>query len=389
VTWDALNLASSEFETSPSPPDFAGLIYRGHRHLISGPPEAAKTLLSWIVGLEALRCGEKVAVVDFEMGPHATRRLLLEMGATLDEVGDVYYLEPDRAPELSDIDQLIADGVTIVVIDAAASAYSVTGLDDSKRTDAEQFAELWIKPLWQRGVTTILIDHVTKAFEGRGRYAIGSERKVGQVDVHLGVEDIKPLSRGGHGLFKVRVHKDRPGFLRRPYVTELDIRSDPDTHMLAWTFGISSDAGDDDGDGFRPTVLMDRVREHLAEELGPVSRNQLEKAIKGKAQWVRRAVDLLIADGDVVENPGPRGSRLLQLATSSHLVPTSSDEVTSDLVRPRPTSSPPTRGDEVDGTKSAAGTSSDGGTRSNGAVDDEEAERLLRDHADIAQRKPR
>ena len=78
--------------------------------------------------------------------------------------------------------------VTLVVIDAAAGAYDASGLDDNKRQDVERFARAWVRPLFEIGITTLLIDHVTKNTETRGKYMIGSERKLGGVDVHLGLE---------------------------------------------------------------------------------------------------------------------------------------------------------------------------------------------------------
>jgi hypothetical protein len=98
VSWEALNLASSEFATRSEPPRWCDLIYAGKRHLLSGPPEAAKTLLAWIIGLNAIRSGTKVAALDFEMGPEMTRLLLLDLGGTLDEIRSIYYVQPDSPP---------------------------------------------------------------------------------------------------------------------------------------------------------------------------------------------------------------------------------------------------------------------------------------------------
>ena len=47
----------------------------------------------------------------------------------------------------------------------------------------------------------------------RGAFAIGSERKVGGVDVHLCFEVVLPIKRGGRGLYKIVTHKDRLGRL--------------------------------------------------------------------------------------------------------------------------------------------------------------------------------
>jgi hypothetical protein len=151
--------------------------------------------------------------------------------------------------------------VKFAVIDAAAGAYHASGLDDYKRADAEAFAHTWIVPLWLLGITTAVLDHVVKSSEARGRYAIGSERKLGTVDVHLGFHAIKHLTRGGPGLIRIDTHKDRPGHLARPHAAELGLQSDPTTHRITWEFkaaGVTNMS--DAGDNWRPTALMARVR---------------------------------------------------------------------------------------------------------------------------------
>ena len=96
-------------------------------------------------------------------------------------------------------------------------------------------------------VATITLDHVVKASELRGAFAIGSERKVGGADVHLGFEVVTPFGRGRTGLFRLATHKDRFGHLARPHAAELELRSDPDTFAVTWTLREPSSAKPDKG----------------------------------------------------------------------------------------------------------------------------------------------
>jgi hypothetical protein len=335
MTWQAANLAAPEFATEPEPPAWCGLFYSGRRHLVSGPPEATKTLLAWVIALEVVRSAGVVAFIDFEMGGRATRRLLEDLGWTLDEIACVNYYEPDSAPTENDIAEIIAAGTELVVIDAAVGAYGVSGLDDEKRRDAEAWSQLWIAPLFAAGIATILVDHVTKNRETRGKFAIGSERKTGAVDVHLGLEDVATLTRGGSGLVKVRVHKDRPGHLRRPYVAELELRSDPITHAITWT--LREPGGDAvAGAEFKPTVLMAKVSIFLRKQREPVSLRVIEDNVKGKSrEWIRKAADALVNDGYAAEEPGARGARMLSFIkpypTSPDLAAVRLGEETHDL----------------------------------------------------------
>jgi hypothetical protein len=256
------------------------------------------------------------------MGPDLAKQRLRELGATDADFDALLYVEPDRPPTLDDYGLL--DGLTLAIFDAAAGAYDTADLEDGKRRVAERFAALFIRPLWHRGVATILIDHVTKAKDTRGRYSIGSERKLGGADVHVGFEVIKPLRRGSAGLMRIVTHKDRFGHLARPRAGELDLRSDPVTHAITWTFRTAVD--EETGDTWRPTVLMERVSRYLEGQPTPISRSQVENNL-----------DL---DGYATEEDGARGAHLLHSRKPFRevdLVPTSSRSNNGDLV---PTSSP-------------------------------------------------
>lgn len=301
MSWQRINLADAEFAIPTEPPVTCGLIYRAKRHAISGPPESAKTLTALIFGLEHMRAGRgSFAIIDFEMGEHATRLLLEDLGATSDEIASVYYVFPEGPPDEADIEAMLTAGVTLAVVDAAAGAYDASGLDDNKRADVERFARLWITPLWKRGATTVTLDHVVKNSDNRGRYAIGSERKLGGVDVHLGLEAKTQLHRGGSGIVRITVHKDRPGHLRGN-VPELQLHSDPATHQISWTLAPHT-APTGSADGWRPTLLMDRVLEHFSRDPEPISRSALANAVRGKREYVLQAIDFLIADQKLVED---------------------------------------------------------------------------------------
>jgi hypothetical protein len=332
VNWERLNLASPEFATPPEPPAFSGLIYAGKRHLLIGEPETYKTTISWIFALDVMRNhGLIVAAIDFESGPAGTRRLLDDLGATNDELRSIYYVEPDQPPDADDIVAIQAANVGLVILDATAGAFCSSGLDDNKRVDAERFSTTWIEPFWRQKIATIAIDHVPKNSDGRGRFAIGSERKVGAVDVVLSLEAIKAMTRGGDGLVRATVFKDRPGFLLRPTAAEIELTSDPETHAITWAFNAPTSMASTSG-SFEPTDLMAHARAFLARQTEPVPFYRVEEAIPGRRKWRRIAINKLIENGEVTETKGPRKARLLQLkSTSPHLAPTSPGEPTNDL----------------------------------------------------------
>ena len=368
MTWQSIDLAGAEYAFRTPAPAHVGLLYAGKRHYLTGPPESLKTLVAAIFALAVIRdfasrgVQVEVAWVDFEMGPHPFRELLHNLGATAHEIGRFMYFQPEGPPTNDDLNRIIEDGSALVVIDAAAGAYEVSGLDDNKRIDAQRFARTWIDPLWRQGLSTLVIDHVVKNSEARGKWAIGSERKIGAVDVHFGLEVVRPLVRGGEGLVSLSVHRDRQGWLQRGQVAELQLDSDPETHAIAYSFQTPTART---GDDWLPTKLMEKVSRWLEEQPPLQSRNKVEKAKLGAADYVRQAMDELVLRGYLNETPGPRGARELTMlkpfreddfVTSSDFVGTSSDEVTSDFV----TSSSAYRRDEDEDEVRGEVTSSNG-----------------------------
>lgn len=333
-SWAPLNLNTLP-DKPPVQPTLGGvgIVYPGKRHVFSGPQESAKTMAAHAIGIEVVRDGGTLILIDFEMGAWDTRDRLKRFGATSDDLNRVHYIEPSDPADDHTMERLLALHPTLVIVDAAAGAYDLQGLDDNKRLDVERFTRLYVRAFWRAGVATILLDHVVKNTELRGRYTIGSERKVGGADVHLGFDVITPIKRGGHGLFKISTHKDRGGFLKRGTLATFELTSDPDTHDLTWDFKASTE---DTDTPFRPTTLMQRVSEYL--ELHPEgeSKNQIEKNVEGDNTYIRKAINALIEDEYVTETIGPRKAKIITLkrsfrATSLDLAATSLKRTPDDL----------------------------------------------------------
>lgn len=303
MTWQPINLAGLPDRPTVEP-TVGGLLYPGKRHVFSGPPESGKTLVAYALALQVIRDGGSVLVLDYEMGQWDARDRLREMGASDSELGRVLFVEPDSPADDQIIEALIGHDPSLVIIDSAAGAYDLQSLDDNKRGDVEKFTRLYVRSFWQHDIATVVLDHVVKNADSRGGFAIGSERKVGGVDVHLGFAAMPKLSRGGHGLYKLTTHKDRSGFLRRGHLADVEFRSDPHTHALTWTIRPAADSDHDDG--FRPTVLMERVSRHVEQYPEGISRTAVYRDVKGKTEGKVAAVNCLVRDGYLDDD----GSRL-------------------------------------------------------------------------------
>lgn len=334
------------------------LIYPGKRHVFSGAPESAKTLAAYCILITVARQGQTGILIDFEMGAYDARQRLRELGATPNEISRILYLEPDTPATPERIAQLVAHQPALCVIDAAAGAYTLHGLDDNKRGDVERLSQLYVGIFWRNRISTILIDHVVKSAEDRGRFVIGSERKLGGADVHLGFDTITAVSRGTSGRYKVTTHKDRGGYLRRGHLADLHLDSDPDTNLITWKFTEPQpDAG------HRPTHLMEKTSRYLELQTESVTRNTITTNIKGNRDYVRLAIDALIREGFATETDGPRNAKLIASRRAyrendpttnpeetsptiiiSSLIPTDSERFPEPVTVSDSTDSPPLRG---------------------------------------------
>lgn len=313
-SWLPLNLATLP-DKPPILPTLGalngiGLLYPSKRHIFSGPQESAKTLCAYLCGLQVIRDGGTVVLLDFEMGAYDARARLQDLGATASDLGRLLYAEPDDPATEDRIALLIGLAPNLVIIDAAAGAYAVQGLDDNKRADVERLTNLYIRSFWRNGIATIMLDHVVKNTETRGAYAIGSERKVGGADVHIGFSVITPISRGHSGLYKLTTHKDRGGYLKRGTLAELALTSDETSHRI--TAELRPAETTEPGTPWMPTKVMQHISEVLEKEPEPVSRSQVIAAVGGKKEIAVKAIDHLVRLGYLTETAGPRGAKLLQ-----------------------------------------------------------------------------
>lgn len=299
----------------PEPPDIVGLFYRGSNHLLSGESEALKTWLALIAATDELRAGRGVLWIDGDdVGPGAVLERLRLLGADDEAIAACFaYIAPDEPLDPGTLPGLLNAArkcdCWLAVLDGFNPLLHLHGLDPNSGTDVETFYRL-VDPIRKLDIANLLTDNVVKNREARGSWAIGSERKRSKADVHLGMRTLEPLSRAsGRGRARIEVHKDRPGHLERPSPGLLVIENAD--AGLVWR--IDQDESHRADGEFRPTNLMEKVSRWLEPQPEPQSRNQIESAKLGKAEYVRIAIDCLIREGYAVEFQGARGARLVRL----------------------------------------------------------------------------
>ena len=312
-SWQAVDLVARAARP-PEPPDIIGLFYVGYFHLLSGESEALKTWLAGVAAADELRAGHGVLWIDGDdVGAGAVLERLRLLGADDESIAARFaYVVPDEPLDQDKLPDVLAAATEracrLAVLDGFNPLLGLHGLDPNSGTDVELFYRL-IDPIRKLGIATVLTDNVVKAREARGAWAIGSERKKSKAEVHLGMKTLEPLVRGGRGRAKIDVHKDRPGHLERPSPGILVLENTPTG--IAWRIEPDESRGAE-GE-FRPTNLMEKVSRLLELHSEPQSRNQIESAKLGKAEYVRVALSRLVEEGFASEFSGARGARLVRL----------------------------------------------------------------------------
>lgn len=335
-TWERVDLGPFlDGDYSPPMPtigqrdDGVHLFYPSRIHSLFSEPEAGKTWFAMIVTASEMQAGNDVAFIDFEDSFEGVVPRLLTLGVAPDVIRKQFiYIRPEEAPSLGDKSLLfgaITPQTTLVWIDGVTEAMALFGLRPKEDTEVAQFWKHLPRPLAKRGPAVVLLDHVVKNQDARGRWATGSQHKLSGLNgVGYVLENITPFGVGLTGRTRVWVSKDRPGQVRRHAVVsqaapppmrwlgDMVIRSEPGG-VLANLYPPR----DADGTGGgaapaakRPVEVMEKVSRFLekavedAEAKGDddwpgYSKNVIEQAIGGRAATVRAALEILVSDGYV------------------------------------------------------------------------------------------
>lgn len=209
------------------------ILYEGKVNALYGESESGKSWVALHAAEGLLRSDQTARVlwIDYEDTPRSFARRCRALSFDPELLGRIDYLNP-RHPvsnrktpgQSSEHYQYLRDLVEVnryrlAVVDTMTGALSVEGLDPNVGTDIETAYRWLFRPIADGGAAVLVLDHVAKSGEGRGKYAIGSERKVSAIDgAAYTVEVTTPWSRAAvepiRGAANVRIAKDRPGYVR-------------------------------------------------------------------------------------------------------------------------------------------------------------------------------
>lgn len=227
TSWGPVDLAAVlSGDLSPEVPsvlarsDGRCVFYAGRINALVGPPESAKSWVAQMACQQEMTAARSVAYLDFEDTDRGICARLKALDVS-DEVliERMYYASPDTTMGPAERDELFSGldriNPSAIVVDGVNAAMTLLGLDLEKNRDATQFHQLILKPLALTGAAVIIIDHVTKAVESRGNYAIGAQAKRAMIDgAMIGVNCVEQFGRGRLGKLELETLKDKQGGVR-------------------------------------------------------------------------------------------------------------------------------------------------------------------------------
>lgn len=191
------------------------LFYAGKVNEIHGPSESGKSMVLLAVAAQEIRAGRDVAMIDYEDdGKSIVGRLRWVFGLTRDLIEQhFHYFNPETPLGEEGLEELKqAAGASLFIIDAVTEAMSVEGLDGRNENEVAAWYNMLPKRIASWGPAVVVVDHTPIDAPHR---QIGSQhKKSGITGVSYTAEPVFPFTRGGKGMLRLRVAKDRPGGVR-------------------------------------------------------------------------------------------------------------------------------------------------------------------------------
>lgn len=310
--------------------DGVALLYPGLTHSIHGESESGKSMICQYEAAIVLAKGGTVVYIDLESDPAAVVERLRMFGAEDDDIVSRFsYVQPEASFHASNRDLAAWQGMLsrrfdLVVIDGVTEAVNLFGFSSNDNDELTRWGRMFPRRIAdETGAAVVMVDHVVKAADGRGRYAIGGQAKLSMITgAAYTVEVEAPLGRGLRGELRLMVGKDRPGFVRgHAGPMQAGSRTQEAARIIIDSSGVDDMpdvlvnppqrlAEDEEDRGFRPTALMAKVSRYMQSSPSPMSHSGLVNSIGGHKDATRRAIDLLAAEGYLSVEAGPRNSKM-------------------------------------------------------------------------------
>lgn len=202
--------------------DGAHLFYAGCVNDLHGESESGKSWIALAACLQEIARGHHVRYLDYESSRGVVVSRMMKLGAKVDDLkAYLHYYRPETRPGDTEATAkafatLLEAESTLTVIDGVTEAMGQSGLDPMSNTDIRDWMNEVPKVLSKEtGAAVVLVDHVTKSSDGRGRFAIGGQHKMAAIDGASYLVDVESgIAPGKVGSLILKVAKDRPGSVR-------------------------------------------------------------------------------------------------------------------------------------------------------------------------------
>lgn len=306
--------------------DGGALLYSGKMHVFQAEPSSGKSWLALVAVAEILTMGGAAGYLDFEDTPVGITTRLLALGVSPGAIADrFYYAQPlgrfGPAERLSLWRALDRMNLDLVVIDGVGESLAREGLSEDKADDVLRWTDLLPRPIARTGAAVLMLDHVAKDPQQRGRWARGSGAKLAAVDgVTYQIKVRTSFSRHRSGRLALVVAKDRPGGVGAIGETVAVVTIEP--HAGGERVVVNLEPYTDDRaptDTWKPSILMGKVWHALDASTAPLTATTLAALVHSdKPRMVREAVARLIAEGYIAESgKRPKVLRIVRPYTDS------------------------------------------------------------------------
>lgn len=335
--FEDLTQLASGVELPPTPTVFQredgqGLFYRGAVNDLHGEPGCGKSMIAQIAAAQELKQNHDVIYIDYEDSARNVVKRLLLLGVTGEQiVAHFHYVRPSAKPSsptsLGGWRETLdyADTATLAIVDGVTSCLAYAGLDSNSGDDIATWYNTMPRLISACGPAVVLIDHVVKSKDNRGRYAGGSMQKLALIDgISYSVDMTKPVGKGVRGTIVIKSGKDRISEIEEhcavnwsngshlQEAARIEINSTNPKLMrvtIARPNMMPSEDRQTKRDDFRPTGLMERISRMLEDSLEEPNQSELFKALKEDGSGARtaimsKAVSLLLQEGFVSNRSG-------------------------------------------------------------------------------------
>lgn len=285
--------------------DGRALIYAGKMHMLQAEPSSGKSWIALATAMEVLDAGGSVVYLDYEDAAKGILGRLLALGADPDAVRERFryaqIVGGFGVPERTELFALLADlNADLVVIDGVAEALTRDGLSEDSATDYVSWIEKLPRPVAKTGAAVLLLDHVAKDPEARGRWARGTGAKLGAIDgAAYHVKVASAFSRRRAGIVRLIIAKDRPGGVGSIGETAAIGHVEPHADGVRVVIRLEPDTGERSiADKWKPSILMRRVSEELARSGQPMMAKTLRSLVHSeKPKLLEEAIGRLEQEG--------------------------------------------------------------------------------------------